>query len=64
MRAKLDENMPIDAAPLLEEFEQPTAHYIEAHNDYLQLVAEGGWQLATVPARARLGPVARGCLAA
>ena len=34
---------------LLQEFEKATAHYIEAHNDYLQLLVEGGW-LVTVPA--------------
>ena len=37
------------ATLLLQEFEKATAHYVEAHNDYLQLLVEGGW-LVTVPA--------------
>ncbi len=37
------------ATLLLQQFEKGTAHYIEAHNDYLQLLVEGGW-LVTVPA--------------
>jgi hypothetical protein len=39
------------ATLLLQEFEKATAHYVEAHNDYLQLLVEGGW-LVTVPALA------------
>ena len=37
------------ATLLLQQFEKATAHYVEAHNDYLQLLVEGGW-LVTVPA--------------
>ena len=37
------------ATLLLQEFEKATAHYVEAHNDYLQLLVEGGW-LVAVPA--------------
>jgi O-antigen ligase len=37
------------ATLLLQEFEKATAHYIEAHNDYLQLLVEGG-VMVTVPA--------------
>ena len=37
------------ATLLLQEFEKATAHYLEAHNDYLQLLVEGGW-LVAVPA--------------
>ena len=37
------------ATLLLQEFEKATAHYVEAHNDYLQLLVEGGWMVA-VPA--------------
>jgi O-antigen ligase len=39
---------------LLQEFEKATAHYIEAHNDYLQLLVEGGW-LVAVPALVLVG---------
>ena len=46
------------ATLLLQEFEKATAHYVEAHNDYLQLLVEGGW-LVTVPALAPLGLFAR-----
>jgi hypothetical protein len=34
------------ATLLLQEFEKATAHYVEAHNDYLQLLVEGGWLVA------------------
>jgi hypothetical protein len=37
------------ATLLLQQFEKATAHYVEAHNDYLQLLVEGGW-LVAVPA--------------
>jgi len=37
------------ATLLLQQFEKATAHYVEAHNDYLQVLVEGGW-LVTVPA--------------
>ena len=37
------------ATLLLQQFEKSTAHYVEAHNDYLQLLVEGGW-LVAVPA--------------
>ena len=37
------------ATLLLQEFEKGTVHYVEAHNDYLQLLAEGGW-LVSLPA--------------
>jgi len=37
------------ATLLLQQFEKSTAHYAEAHNDYLQLLVEGGW-LVAVPA--------------
>jgi O-antigen ligase len=37
------------ATVLLQRFEKATAHYVEAHNDYLQLLVEGGW-LVAVPA--------------
>ena len=36
------------ATLLLQEFEKATAHYVEADNDYVQLLVEGGW-LVTVP---------------
>ena len=42
-------NMYGSATILLQQFEKATAHYVEAHNDYLQLLVEGGW-LVTVPA--------------
>jgi O-antigen ligase len=42
------------ATLLLQEFEKATAHYIEAHNDYLQLLVEGGWMVA-VPALVLIG---------
>ncbi len=42
------------ATVLLQQFERATAHYIEAHNDYLQLLAEGGW-LVTAPALVLVG---------
>jgi O-antigen ligase len=45
------------ATLILQEFEKTTAHYVEAHNDYLQLLVEGGW-LVTVPALALVGLVA------
>ena len=48
------------ATLLLQEFEKATAHYVEAHNDYLQLLVEGGW-LVAVPALVLVGPLrARG----
>jgi O-antigen ligase len=34
------------ATLLLQQFEKSTAHYVEAHNDYLQLLVEGGWLVA------------------
>ena len=46
------------ATLLLQEFEKATAHYVEAHNDYLQLLVEGGW-LVTVPALVLIGLFAR-----
>jgi len=46
------------ATLLLQEFEKATAHYVEAHNDYLQLLVEGGW-LVTVPALLLAGLFAR-----
>jgi hypothetical protein len=46
------------ATLLLQEFEKATAHYVEAHNDYLQLLAEGGW-MVTVPALVLIGLFAR-----
>jgi O-antigen ligase len=46
------------ATLLLQEFEKATAHYVEAHNDYLQLLVEGGW-LVAVPALALVGLFAR-----
>jgi O-antigen ligase len=46
------------ATLLLQEFEKTTAHYIEAHNDYLQLLVEGGWMVA-VPALLLIGLFAR-----
>jgi O-antigen ligase len=42
------------ATLLLQEFQKETAHYIEAHNDYLQLLVEGGW-LVAVPALVLVG---------
>jgi O-antigen ligase len=42
------------ATLLLQEFEKATAHYVEAHNDYLQLLVEGGWLIA-VPALVLIG---------
>jgi hypothetical protein len=42
------------ATVLLQEFEKATAHYVEAHNDYLQVLVEGGW-LVTVPALVLVG---------
>jgi O-antigen ligase len=42
------------ATLLLQEFQKETAHYIEAHNDYLQLLVEGGW-LVAVPALVLIG---------
>ncbi len=42
------------ATLLLQQFEKATAHYVEAHNDYLQLLVEGGW-LVTVPALLLVG---------
>ena len=42
------------ATLLLQQFEKATAHYVEAHNDYLQLLVEGGW-LVTVPALVLIG---------
>jgi len=46
------------ATLLLQEFEKATAHYVEAHNDYLQLLVEGGWMVA-VPALLLIGLFAR-----
>ena len=46
------------ATLLLQEFEKATAHYVEAHNDYLQLLVEGGW-LVAVPALVLVGLFAR-----
>ena len=46
------------ATLLLQQFEKATAHYVEAHNDYLQLLVEGGW-LVTVPALVLIGLFAR-----
>ena len=46
------------ATLLLQQFEKATAHYVEAHNDYLQLLVEGGW-LVTVPALVLVGLFAR-----
>ena len=46
------------ATLLLQEFEKATAHYVEAHNDYLQLLVEGGWMVA-VPALLSIGLFAR-----
>jgi O-antigen ligase len=46
------------ATLLFQEFEKATAHYIEAHNDYLQLLVEGGWMVA-VPALLLIGLFAR-----
>ena len=46
------------ATLLLQEFEKATAHYVEAHNDYLQLLVEGGW-LVAVPALVLIGLFAR-----
>ena len=34
------------ATLLLQEYEKSVAHYVEAHNDYLQLLVEGGWLVA------------------
>ena len=34
------------ATLLLQQFEKAVAHYVEAHNDYLQLLVEGGWLVA------------------
>jgi O-antigen ligase len=42
------------ATLLLQQFEKATAHYVEAHNDYLQLLVEGGW-LVAAPALLLLG---------
>jgi O-antigen ligase len=42
------------ATLLLQQFEKATAHYVEAHNDYLQLLVEGGWLIA-VPALVLMG---------
>ncbi|HOG27856.1 MAG TPA: O-antigen ligase family protein [Vicinamibacterales bacterium] len=39
------------ATVILQQFERATHHFIEAHNDYLQLLVEGGW-LVAVPALA------------
>ena len=46
------------ATLLFQEFEKATAHYVEAHNDYLQLLVEGGW-LVAVPAAVLIGLFAR-----
>ena len=42
------------ATLLLQQFQKATAHYVEAHNDYLQLLVEGGW-LIVVPAAMLIG---------
>jgi hypothetical protein len=42
------------ATLLLQQFEKATAHYVEAHNDYLQLLVEGGWLIA-MPALVLMG---------
>ncbi len=42
------------ATLLLQQFEKATAHYVEAHNDYLQLLVEGGL-LVVVPALVLIG---------
>jgi len=34
------------ATLLLQQYEKSVAHYVEAHNDYLQLLVEGGWLVA------------------
>jgi len=46
------------ATLLLQRFEKATAHYVEAHNDYLQLLVEGGW-LVAVPALVLIALFAR-----
>ena len=47
------------ATLLLQQFEKATAHYVEAHNDYLQLLVEGGWLVDGAGAGAG-GPVRAG----
>jgi len=37
------------ATLVLQQYEKGLVHYVEAHNDYLQLLVEGGW-LVAVPA--------------
>jgi O-antigen ligase len=46
------------ATLLLQQFERGVAHYVEAHNDYLQLLAEGGW-LVAVPVLLLIGSFVR-----
>lgn len=42
------------ATLLLQEFQKGVVHYVEAHNDYLQLLVEGGW-LVAAPALLLIG---------